>query len=218
MKRFFYLLLLAAVITACGGPEGTKVDSTEAVEETAGTIPAAQYNVDPAASIINWEGAKIAYSHTGTMPISEGKMMVADGKIVGGMFTINVAGMKNTDIEDPEKAAKLEGHLKSADFFDTEKFPIATFNITSVSPAAEGADHTHNVSGNLTIKDKSRNIMIPATVEMEGDMVKATTPAFVIDRYQWGVEYGSGNLVDIAKDDIINDEVGLTLTLVANKQ
>jgi hypothetical protein len=60
--------------------------------------------------------------------------------------------------------------------------------------------------------------MIPATVEMEGDMVKATTPAFVIDRYQWGVEYGSGNLVDIAKDDIINDEVGLTLTLVANKQ
>lgn len=218
MKRFFYLLLLAAVVTACGGPEGTKVDSTEAVEEADGMVASAQYVVDPAASVINWEGAKIAYSHTGTMPISEGKMMVADDKIVGGMFTINVAGMENTDIEDPEKSAKLIGHLKSADFFDTEQYPVATFNITSVSPAPEGSDFTHNVSGNLTIKNTSRNIKIPATVEMDGDMVKATTPPFVIDRYQWGVEYGSGNLADIAKDDIINDEVGLTLTLVAKKQ
>lgn len=211
-------MLLAAIVTACGGPEGTKVDSTDAVEEADGMVASAQYNVDPAASVINWEGAKVAYSHVGTMPVSEGKMMIADGNIVGGMFTIDVAGMENSDIEDPEKNAKLVGHLKSADFFDTEKYPVATFNITSVSPAAEGADYTHEVSGNLTIKDTSRNIKIPATVEMDGETIKATTPPFVIDRYQWGVEYGSGNLEGIAADNIINDEVGLTLTLVANKQ
>ena len=45
------------------------------------------------------------------------------GKLTGGKFTIDIAGLKVTD----GAGAKLEGHLKSADFFETEKNPEATF-------------------------------------------------------------------------------------------
>jgi len=75
MKNFFFLLVLAAFITACGGPEGEAVESTEAQDETTKTemVASAQYNVDAAASVVNWEGAKIAYGHTGTVPVSDGE-------------------------------------------------------------------------------------------------------------------------------------------------
>lgn len=217
MKRFFYLLTLAAFFTACGGPEGEAVDAKDAVEESkTEMVASAQYNVDPAGSVINWEGAKVAYGHTGTVPVADGQLIVADGNIVGGKFAIDLRNIKNTDIPDEEKAGKLVGHLMSADFFDVEKYPMANFTITQVQPAAEGSEHTHDLTGNLTMKATTKSITIPTTVSMEGDMLKATTPKFTIDRTQWGVSYNNSGIVGIVKDDIINDNIGLEIMLVAN--
>ncbi len=218
MKRFFYLLAFAAFFTACGGPEGEAVEAQDAVEETTTEMVAsAQYNVDPAASVINWEGAKVAYSHTGTVPVANGQLIVADNNIVGGKFAIDLRQIQNTDIPDEEKKGKLVGHLMSPDFFDVEKYPMANFTITQVQPAAEGAAHTHDLTGNLTMKDATKSITIPATVTMEGGMLKATTPKFTIDRTEWGVNYNNSGIVGIVKDDIINDNIGLEIMLVANK-
>ena len=220
MTRFFSLLLLAALFVGCGGAEGTEVDATDAVDPEATQTemkPSAVYNVDASASVLNWEGAKpTGSSHTGTIPVQAGKIMVADGNIVGGEFTLNIAGMTNTDLP-ADKAAKLLGHLKSGDFFETEKFPTATFTITSVQPATGMEGITHKVSGNLMMKGQSKNITIPTNVSMDGGMLKAAAPAFTIDRTEWGVVYNSGSLADVVKDNIINDEVGLELMLVAKK-
>ncbi len=218
MKRFFYLLTLAAFFTACGGPEGEAVDAQDAVEESkTEMVASAQYNVDPAASVINWEGAKIAYSHVGTVPVANGQLIVADNNIVGGKFAIDLREIENTDIPEDEKKAKLVGHLQSPDFFDVEKYPMANFTITQVQPAAEGSEYTHELTGNLTMKDVTKSITIPATVSMEDDMLKASTAKFTIDRTQWGVNYNNSGIVGIVKDDIINDNIGLEIMLVANK-
>jgi polyisoprenoid-binding protein YceI len=221
MKRFFALIAISSLFVACGGPEGTAVESMDAVDAAAETttelVSSAQYNVDPAASIVNWEGAKVAYGHVGTVPVTSGQLMVAEGKIVGGKFALDLRKMENTDIDEAEKKAKLIGHLQSADFFDTEKYPMADFVITQVQPASAEAEHTHLITGNLTMKGEQRSITIPASITMEGGMLKATTPKFTIDRNDWGVNYNSSSLEGIAKDNIINDNIGLEITLVAGK-
>ena len=219
MKRFFSLLAVTALFVACGSTEGTEVASSEAQAETATTEmkAAAQYQVDPAQSTVNWEGTKLVGSgHTGTIPVTNGQIMVAGGELVGGKFTMDIRELKNTDLPADEGGDKLVGHLKSADFFDVEKYPMADFVITQVQPS-EDDDHTHDITGNLTLKGQSRSVTIPATVTMDGDMFKASTPKFVIDRKEWGMEYGSSSIAGLAQDKIINDEVGLELMLVATK-
>lgn len=56
--------------------------------------------------------------------------------------------------------AQRDEHLRSADFFDVEKFPLLTFKSTAV--AARGADH-FDVTGELTIRDVTKTITLPVS-------------------------------------------------------
>ncbi len=56
--------------------------------------------------------------------------------------------------------AQRDEHLRSADFFDAEKFPLLTFKSTAV--AARGADH-YDVTGELTIRDVTKAITLPVS-------------------------------------------------------
>lgn len=49
--------------------------------------------------------------------------------------------------------AQRDGHLKSADFFDVEKFPAMTFKSTQVKPNGDGG---YNVTGDLTLHGQTR--------------------------------------------------------------
>jgi polyisoprenoid-binding protein YceI len=214
----FSLFVMALFVVSCGGPEGTKVASEEATEVAATTIAGATYMVDAAASQITWAGTKlVGEGHEGTISIADGKIAVAGDNIVGGKFSINMTSLATTDLEGEQKG-KLEGHLKSADFFDVEKFPMATFDIASVNPVTGTEGISHTITGNLTMKGESRSISIPANVTMADGMLTASAPDFVIDRTEWGVKYGSnGSVADMAKDKVINDNIGLSLMLVAKK-
>ena len=217
MIRSLSLLVFAAAVTACG-PSGTEVESSAAVTADNTVANSTSFTVDTSASTIEWEGTKLIGSgHHGVIPIDQGTLMTDNGQLVGGTFTLNVARLENRDL-DGEGKGKLEGHLKSADFFDVANHPTATFEITSVVPAEGQADYNHSITGNLTIKGTSRSITIPAMISMDGDQITATTPDFVIDRTEWGMQYGSGSgAIELAQDKVINDEVGLKLNLVAMK-
>lgn len=218
ISNYFSLLLLALFIVACGGPEGTEVESAEAEDIAETEAAAVSYSVDAAASVINWEGSKlVGGGHTGTIGLESGSLAVSGDEIVGGSFVINMASIQDTDLEG-EKKGKLEGHLKSDDFFSVESFPTATFEIASIEAVEGDPAVSHNITGNLTMKDNTRSITIPAMVSMDGGMIKAATPKFVIDRTEWNVMYGAeGSVADLAKDNIINDNIGLELNIVAKK-
>ena len=220
MKYSIFSLLLALIVFSCGGPEGEKVESGEAMEEKGTTMEAAAYTVDAAASTIMWKGTKLlGDSHEGTISIQSGRLAVADGNIVGGEFVIDMNSINNTDLDENSGKGKLEGHLKSGDFFDVANHPTAKFTIISAQQVAQETESgaTHRVMGNFTMRDSTRSVAIPVIVSMDGGMLKASAPDFVIDRTEWGVEYGSGSLEGIAKDNIINDNIGLSLELVAKK-
>ena len=98
-----------------------------------------------AESKVEWIGAKKGGYHPGYFPVKNGTVTIDGGKLTGGKFTIDIAGLKVTD----SAAAKLEGHLKSADFFETEKNPEANFEITNVTYTTETAIE---IAGNLVVK------------------------------------------------------------------
>jgi polyisoprenoid-binding protein YceI len=217
MTRFSKLsifILLTGIAFACGGPQGEKAQTGGAQEVTA-TKGDVTMNVDIAASKVEWTGAKPTGQHHGTIAISEGSLMLTDGNIVGGKFTIDMKSIVDLDLTSAEDNAKLVGHLKSPDFFDAEKYPTAVFVITSVEALSGNAEATHKITGNLTMKDATKSVTFPAKVSLEGNTLNASTPDFVIDRTQWNVQYGSKTIFNDLKDKFINDEIGLKISLSA---
>jgi polyisoprenoid-binding protein YceI len=64
---------------------------------------------------------------------------------------------------------RLTSHLKSRDFIEVEAYPTIKFESTRIEPAAEPGKI--NIVGNLTIKDVTKEITIPATVTHDGNAV-----------------------------------------------
>ena len=212
----FFLLLTGSLLVACGGVEGEKVEAGEAVENAAVAGAGERYAVSAASSSINWTGSKPTGQHTGTLNITDGFLTATDSEITGGEFNLDMTSIAVTDLEGDQKAS-LEGHLKTGDFFEVETYPTGKFVITSVNPVSGNPAVTHNITGNLTMRDVTKSVTIPAQVARRGDVISAVAPNFVIDRTEWGIQYNSPGLASTAKDKIINDNIGLNIELKAEK-
>lgn len=208
LGAFFFLI---GFVFSCK-PDGAKAKTTEAgeVAQAEGTT----YTVDAATSKVLWEGTKIAGAHTGTINVSEGSLTFNNGKLKSGSFTMDMASLTNTDMEDEGKG-KLEGHLKSADFFDIAAFPTAKFDITKATQLLNNETANYIINGNLTMKDVTKQVSFQAKVDNADGMINVSTPAFTINRTDWGVKYGSSSFFDDLKDKAINDNVGLQINLAA---
>lgn len=101
----------------------------------------------------------------------------------------------NTGVEARDK------HLKSADFFDAEKFPEMTFQGATL---LQGKDKNYTLKGKLTIKDVTKEISIPVTFggiikNQQGKEVLGLQAKFTINRLDYNIKFdptGAG----IAKD------------------
>ncbi len=171
------------------------------------------YKADLSESVINWKAYKVTGEHAGTVPLKGGSLEYTDGVLTGGSFEIDMANLTVTDLEGEWKT-KLEGHLKSADFFGVENHPTAKFVITQV--VSRGTPGDYKVVGDLTIKEKTNEIRFLAKVSEEGDKVSANAET-TIDRSRYDVRYGSGSFFDNLGDKTIYDEFDLTINLVAKK-
>src|SRR5688572_22658158 len=83
------------------------------------------YMVDVKSSKVEWFAEKVTGKHQGIVALSRGVIYNDHGKL-GGTFIMDMTTIEVTDLKD-DKKAKLEGHLKSDDFFGVEKFPTSTF-------------------------------------------------------------------------------------------
>lgn len=169
------------------------------------------YNVDTDASSIVWTGHKVAGEHTGTIQIKDGNLEMDGDKLQGGSFVIDMNTISTTDLEG-EDAGKLDGHLKSDDFFGVASHPTAKLVITKVQAQSNGK---YDVTGNLTIKETTKEVTFPATVKVSGSQVTADAK-IVVDRSEFNVRYGSGSFFDNLGDKTIYDDFDLEVSLVAN--
>jgi polyisoprenoid-binding protein YceI len=207
-KLVLFSAAAAMVLASCvGNPEGKKADVTDSVETT-DEVLGHVYTVDASQSELVWTGAKVTGQHHGTVDIKSGELHVDEGTISGGKFVLDMNSINTQDLEGEWKD-KLDGHLKSEDFFDVASNPEASFEVTSV--AAGATEGTLTVSGNLTIKGVSKNITFDANVEELTDATAKVTADFNIAREDWGVSYEG------QKDDLISKEINFKVTLVAKK-
>lgn len=222
--RAFTFLLMVAVMAlfSCGQDKGDKATVTDA-GEVADVTGAASYVVDVTNSVVNWEGFKPAYSHVGTINLKEGSLQVEGDKLVGGSFIIDMASIKDLDLEDEGKRAYLEGHLKGLndeqkdDFFNVTTYPEGKFEITKVTGLSGDENANSIISGNLTLKDITKEISFKANVSIGDDGVRASTPKFNIKRTDWNIKHLSGNFFELAADKVVSDDIALEITLMAKK-
>jgi len=149
-------------------------------------IALGSYVLDPSHTRVGFQARHLMVSKVqGIFEKVDAEIRVGESLEASGVeVTIDVASVNSRD-------EKRDGHLRSADFFDVEKFPTMTFRSTSVEAAAEGR---YAVIGELTIRDQSH----PVTLDVEylgaqktpwGTSVSIISATAEIDREQWGLTW-----------------------------
>jgi polyisoprenoid-binding protein YceI len=157
-------------------------------------------------SIVTWKGYKVTGEHSGTIAIKNGELNFENNKLTGGSFEMDMTTITCTDLEGAW-ANKLEMHLKSDDFFGVENYPTAKFIITKIG--SRGAENEYKITGNLTIKEVTKEVKFNATVSKT-----AANADIELDRTDFDVKYGSGSFFDNLGDKTIYDEFNLNVKLV----
>ncbi|MFD2892703.1 YceI family protein [Flavobacterium chuncheonense] len=160
--------------------------------------------VNTTESKVEWVGKKVTGQHSGTISLAEGALVFKGKKLAGGTFTVDMTSINTTDLQG-EMKGKLDGHLKSDDFFGVEKFPTA--NLVFKTLTNKGND-VYTVNADLTIKGKTN----PISFDMKVNGSTATTK-LMVDRAKYDIRYGSGSFFDNLGDKTIYDEFELDVTL-----
>jgi len=177
-----------------------------------------RYNIDVKSSELRWEGNKVIGGHWGTVNFQSGFLAVKANKITGGEFTIDMKSIKVLDLKENEGKSKLEGHLKSDDFFSTDKFKTSTFKITKVTElvAAKKGQPNYKLTGNMTIRGITHQITLSALIEIKDNIITSNAD-FSIDRTKWNIKYNSGNFFKDLGDNLIKNEIPFKIKITAKK-
>ncbi|HSJ12714.1 MAG TPA: YceI family protein, partial [Gillisia sp.] len=150
--------------------------------------------------------------------IAEGTFHANDSIVESGTFVIDMASINVTDLEGDDKA-NLEHHLKGTvegkegDFFNINEFPQAKFEVTGISQV----NGQSMLQGNLTMKGETKNVEFPVNIDLNGEEIVLTSETFTIDRTKWNINFKSKSVFDSLGDNFINDEIELTIKVVATR-
>ena len=120
------------------------------------------YRIDPNHTQVEFSWNHFGFSHiTGRFDKVEGTFLFdpADPTQSSVEVTIPISSL-DTGVDD------LDEHLRSADFFDEEKFPTATFKSTKVERVDEDE---LKVNGDLTIHGVTKPVVLDVTINRIGD-------------------------------------------------
>ncbi len=155
-------------------------------------------------SKITWKGYKVGGGHEGTIALKEGFLTFEKEKLTGGEFVVDMTTLNSTDLEGEYKG-KLDGHLKSDDFFGVDTHKTAKLVFTSVKPFNKSS---YTVTGDLTVKGKTSPVTFVVSV-----FTNKATATLKVDRAKYDVKYGSGSFFDNLGDKTIYDEFDLVVDL-----
>ena len=116
----------------------TLIAAVFAVSTITGAFAADTYKVDTQASKVTYVGKKVTGEHTGNVTIKSGSLVVDGDKLTGGEIVVDMNSLTSTDLTDKEYNAKYVGHMKSPDFFNTEKYPESKLVIKSSKKTDKG--------------------------------------------------------------------------------
>jgi polyisoprenoid-binding protein YceI len=166
----------------------------------------------PSASVVKWHGKKVTGEHDGAVQLQKGSIVMKGDQLKSGEFIIDMKTISVRDIEDPSNNTKLVNHLKSADFFEVDRYPTAVLKVKKVKSVEGFTGPTFEVTADLTLKGKTHPIEFPAMIKTEDGKTTATAN-ITLDRTKWNVRYGSGKFFKGLGDKMIHDEFTLDVAL-----
>ncbi len=218
------MLSAALFMSACADPSANKPkaqvsenrnDATNTAAPQTGTSglnvldgykPAGtELTISPETSKVEFTGSKVTGKHDGGFKKFMGVIDLVGDKPETSKVLFEIE--MNSVFTDTDGVTK---HLQTADFFDVEKYPKASFSSTSITALPNGADN-YSVTGDMTIHGTKRSITFPATITNTTDLI-AVTAEFSINRKDFGIAYAGKT------DDLIRDDVVLRLDLKAPKK
>jgi polyisoprenoid-binding protein YceI len=219
MKKITVLATLASIILLSAFTGNTSLVSKNAtLESKTVQLKATPYTVLLDKSELSWNAKKVTGEHYGKVNLKSGQILVDKNKVVGGTFVIDMSSLTVEDIKDKATNEKLSAHLKSDDFFSTEKYNVANFTITSVKPIAKSQAGKPNatVTGNLTIKGITNPVTFPAIINLKNGIVTAVAD-ITVDRTKFDIRYRSSNFFQDLGDKAIYDDFEITLNVSAKQ-
>src|SRR5689334_17951863 len=156
-------------------------------------------------------------------------MMIANVKgefdKISGTVNFDPANPSASTIEASIEVASVrthdeqrDAHLRSADFFDVEKFPVMTFKSKKVT--ATGGD-SFTVAGDLTIHGVTKEVdlkveeLTPETKDPWGNLRRGATAKTRVHRKDFGMSF---NVALEAGGFLVGDEVDLTIDVELIRQ
>lgn len=207
-----WVLLVAISLVSC------KKDKpiTSETNEVSTTKNGEKYTLDIENSKVEWKGYKVVKSdntsHFGVIKFDTGELTVKDGILESGKFVANMASLESIDLkDDADQKGKLEGHLKSQDFFDVEKYPTASYEITKVTATTNG-DYNTALEGNLTIKNITKPVTFNANVSVKDGVITIATEPTDVNREDFGVKFAMP-----LENGILKNEITLQVLIKANE-
>ena len=144
---------------------------------------------------------------------------------VSGTVIFDAEDSANSKVEAAIDATTLQTrdsqrdqHLKSADFFDVEKFPKIIFTSKKVMPVGEGE---WRVVGDLTIHGVTKEVDLdvegptPEVKDPWGNIKIGATATTKLDRRDFGLSF---NMTLEAGGVLVGDEVAIQLELELTRQ
>ena len=219
MKKIVLSLLIVTSMffVSCKKSEAENgKENTEAAASAEGTT----YKATPSESIIYWSGSKPTGKHMGTVNLQDGEFIVKDNKVVGGKFTINMNTITVTDLKPDDGKEDLEAHLKGTGdkdeedhFFNVKRYPTGLFTIRRI----EDENGKTVVYGALSIKNVTKAVNFPATINISDNEVNFVSDSLVLNRTYWNITYGSKTIAGTLKDNLVHDEMILQVNVKAKK-
>ncbi len=216
------VLALALFTAACEDPAANKVkakvsepsaNAAANASNPANAAPAAPVAAKGEALAINGENSKVEFTgskvtgkHDGGFKDFTGTIDLVNSKPAESSVIVDIDA---TSVWSDDE--KLTGHLRSADFFDVEKFPKASFKSSKIeADSAKGAD-AYSVTGDFNLHGVTKSISFPATIKAGADSVDVDAE-FAVNRKDFGIVYAG------KADDLIRDDVVIKLTLKAPRK
>lgn len=122
------------------------------------------------------------------------KEFSGDGQINGGPTVFGRIDIKTASLETGIR--KRDQHLRSADFFEVEKYPDTTLVVTSAD-AIDG--DAADLRAQLTVKDTTKPLQLRAAVSVLDDGAVRVTTQATLSRKEFGVD---GNMVGMVADKV----------------
>ena len=206
------LLIIFMFIAGCGTVKDTEKSSKKLNQVS---FEEGVYSVVVDRTELSWIGKEISTKiHTGTLNLSDGTIQIIDENTINGNITIDMSSINVTDLQGRAKEM-LEGHLRSADFFEVENYPNATLNFKSKS--YNKLKNLIDFEGQLTIKDISNPIFFSATLIESSPYLKAKS-ILSFDRSKYNVRFRSGSFFENLGDKLILDDIDVNIVLVTEKK